>query len=42
MTTNLAFDPTRNGWSLHALISFWSFRSQPLLADQLARWAAHE
>jgi len=34
---NPAFEPTRNGWSLQAPISFWAFRAQPLLAAQLER-----
>jgi len=34
---NPSLKPTRNGWSLQALISFFAFRSQPLLAAQLAR-----
>lgn len=36
-TPNPAFEPTRNDWSPQALISFWAFRSQPLLAAQLDR-----
>lgn len=32
-----AFEPTRNGWSLQAFISFWAFRAQPPLAAQLRR-----
>ena len=38
---NLAFEPTRNGWSLQAPISFWAFRAQPPLAAQLRRYAKH-
>ena len=37
MTPNPAFEPTRNGWSLQAPISFWAFRAQPPLAAQLER-----
>ncbi|MDC8770533.1 hypothetical protein [Roseateles albus] len=40
MTPNPAFEPTRNGWSLQAPISFWAFRAQPLLAAQLRRYAS--
>jgi hypothetical protein len=35
---NPAFEPTRNGWSLQAPISFLAFRAQPLLAAQLQRY----
>jgi len=34
---NPAFEPTRNGWSLQAPISFWAFRAQSSLAAQLQR-----
>jgi len=34
---NLAVEPTRNGWSLQAPISFWAFRTQPPLSAQLRR-----
>jgi hypothetical protein len=34
---NRAFEPTRNGWSLQAPISFWAFRAHPSLAAQLQR-----
>jgi hypothetical protein len=34
---NRSFEPTRNGWSLQAPISFWAFRAQPPLAAQLRR-----
>lgn len=34
---NPSLEPTRNGWSLQALISFWALRAQPLLAAQLQR-----
>lgn len=34
---NLSLEPTRNGWSLQAPISFWAFRAHPLLAAQLQR-----
>jgi hypothetical protein len=37
MTLNQSFEPTRNGWSLQASISFWAFRAQPPLAAQLRR-----
>jgi len=37
MNHNPALEPTRNGWSLQALISFWAFRAHPLLAVQLQR-----
>ena len=37
VTPNRALEPTRNGRSLQALISFWAFRSQPPLAAQLQR-----
>ena len=37
---NPALEPTRNGWSLQALISFWAFLVHPLLAAQLKRYAA--
>jgi len=37
LRSNLAFEPTRNGWSLQAPISFWAFRAQPSLAAQLRR-----
>lgn len=37
LTANSAFEPTRNGWSLQALISFWAIRAQSLLAAQLRR-----
>ena len=37
MRANPAFEPTRNGWSLQAHISFWDFRAQPSLAAQLGR-----
>jgi hypothetical protein len=40
LRANRAFEPTRNGWSLQAPISFWAFRAQPPLAAQLQRWAA--
>jgi hypothetical protein len=38
--SNRSFEPTRNGWSLQAPISFWAFRAQPPLAAQLRRWAS--
>ena len=37
VTPNPALEPTRNGWSLQAPISFWAFRAHPLLAAQLQR-----
>jgi len=40
MRHNRSFEPTRNGWSLQAPISFWAFRAQPPLAAQLRRYAA--
>ena len=36
-TPNHSLEPTRNGWSLQAPISFWAFSAQPLLAAQLQR-----
>ena len=39
MCFNRAFEPTRNGWSLQASISFWACRTHPLLAAQLQRYA---
>ena len=41
MLPNPALEPTRNGWSLQAHISFWAFRAHPLLAAQLQRWASN-
>jgi len=40
LQANRALEPTRNGWSLQAFISFWAFRAQPQLAAQLQRWAS--
>ncbi len=37
MMPNKSLEPTRNGWPLQALISFWTFRAHPLLAAQLQR-----
>lgn len=34
---NPSLEPTRNGWPLQALISFWALRAQPPLAAQLQR-----
>jgi hypothetical protein len=42
MLSNLAFEPTRNGWSLQASISFWAFLAQLPLAVQLRRWASSQ